>query len=218
MVRPVRPPEIPRQLEPVRIDGLLDGDEWSGCEIGGEFVGDRAHDVEIAEARLSQVRLTGSDLSRLRLRDVMFDGCDLSGAVLEEAHLTRCSFVDCRLSGMVLTAAHLRNVTFRACRMDLLGMRMINAQMVRIDGCDLSGSDLYAAQFSDSQIIDSDLTGADLSGATLSGSELHGSRLEGVVGALALRGAVVDPVQAPAVGLALLAAHGISITDEPSKA
>ena len=100
--------------------------------------------------------------------------------------------------------------------MNLSSLRMAQAKRVRFDECDLSGSDLYAAQFSESQLLHSDLSGADLSGATLVGCELHGSRLDGVVGALALRDVVVDPVQASAVGLVLLAAHGISITDEPT--
>ena len=55
-----------------------------------------------------------------------------------------------------------------------------------------------------------------MSGAVLGGSELHGSRLDQLVGVLALRDAVVDPVQAIAVGHALLAAHGIVVTDEPT--
>jgi uncharacterized protein YjbI with pentapeptide repeats len=87
---------------------------------------------------------------------------------------------------------------------------------VRLEGCDLRGGDLYAAQLPSTQLLDCDLTGADVSGAALGGSELHGSRLDELVGVLALRDVVLDPVQAIAVGESLLAAHGISITAEPT--
>ena len=136
--------------------------------------------------------------------------------MLEEARVERCCFVDCRLSGTLFANARLRHVTFRGCRMDLVSWRMVTGEAVRLDHCDLRGSDLYAAQIPGTQFLDCDLTGADLSDAALGGSELHGSRLEHVVGVFALRDVVIDPVQAVAVGHALLAAHGISITEEPT--
>ena len=216
VVRAVRSPRLPRSLEHGRLDDLVDGYELIGRDIDGDVVGCHAERVEITESRLSRVRATGSDLTRLRLRDVILEGCDLSGAVLEDARVERCCFVDCRLSGTVLANARLRHVTFRGCRVDLVSWRMVTGEAVRLDNCDLRGGDLYAAQLPGTQFLDCDLTGADLSGAALGRSELHGSRLEQVVGVLALRDVVVDPVQAVTVGRALLAAHGISITEAPT--
>jgi hypothetical protein len=60
------------------------------------------------------------------------------------------------------------------------------------------------------------LIGADVSGATMPGAELHGSRLDGVVGVLALRDVVIDPLQVTGLAHAFLAAHGITVTEEPA--
>jgi uncharacterized protein YjbI with pentapeptide repeats len=101
--------------------------------------------------------------------------------------------------------------------MDLVSFRMATSTGLRLWGCDLRDGDLYAAEMPDSQFLDCDLTGADITSATLGASELHRSRLDGLTGALALRDVVVDPVQAVLIGTALLAAHGITVTDEPAE-
>jgi hypothetical protein len=216
VLRAVRSPHLPRLLQPVHVDGLVDGEELTQCAIDGDTSDCHAERVEITESRLSAVRATASDLTRLRLRDVVLEGCDLSGATLEDARIERCSFIDCRLSGALLQTARLRHVTFRGCRMDLVSLRMATGEAVRLEACDLRGGDLYAAQLPGTQLLDCDLTGADVSSAALGGSELHGSRLDELVGVLALRDVVLDPVQAIGVGEALLAAQGISITAEPT--
>ena len=214
--RELQAPRLPRHLEQLHLDELGDGDELAGVEITGDVAGWSADRVEIIESRLSRLRATGSELRGRRLRDVALEGCDLSGAKLEDARLERCSFVDCRLSGIVLASARLRHVSFRDCRMAMVNLRVATSELLRFDACDLRNSDLYGAQLPGTRFLACDLTGADVSSASLDGSELHQSRLDGLVGVLALRNVVVDPVQAAAVGHALLAAHGISVTDEPT--
>ena len=85
MLRAVQSPHLPRALEHAHLDDLVHGEELIGRDIDGDIVGCHAERVEITESRLSRVRATGSDLTRLRLRDVLLEGCDLSGAMLEEA-------------------------------------------------------------------------------------------------------------------------------------
>ena len=50
----------------------------------------------------------------------------------------------------------------------------------------------------------------------MTGSELHGSRLDGLVGVLALGGVRIDAVQVTELAPAFLAAHGVTVTDEPT--
>jgi uncharacterized protein YjbI with pentapeptide repeats len=118
------------------------------------------------------------------------------------------------LSGAVLAVAQLRNVRFRSCRMDTVNLRMITAQRVRFDECDLTGADLYEAQLPEAQLLGCRLAGADVSKASLPGAELHGSQLDGIVGVLALRDVVIDALQVMTLAPALIAAHGITVTDE----
>jgi uncharacterized protein YjbI with pentapeptide repeats len=98
--------------------------------------------------------------------------------------------------------------------MDDVSFRMATMETTRFDHCDLARADFYEARLPGCQLLDCQLAGADFSGATVGGSELHGSRLDGISGAPALRGVRVDPLQAMALAHALLASHGIEVTDE----
>jgi uncharacterized protein YjbI with pentapeptide repeats len=89
-------------------------------------------------------------------------------------------------------------------------------EVTRFDDCDLGGADFYEAQLPGCQLLDCRLEAADLSRAVLTGSELHGSRLEGLRGVLALRDVRIDPVQVTELAHAVLAAHGIEVTDAPT--
>ena len=208
-------PRLPEELEPVEIDVLDDRVELAGVELSGEFVGGRADKVEVVESRFNRVRATGSELRGLRLRDVVLEGCDLSGAILEGAKFERVAFVDCRLSGAVLSAASLRHVTFSECRMDQVSLRMTTATGLRLHGCDLRACDLYSATMQDTEFLGCDLSGADVTSARLGGSQFHRSLLDGLSGVLALRDVVIDAEQAVVIANALLVEHGITVTDEP---
>ena len=59
---------------------------------------------------------------------VEFVGCNLSGAVLEDATLTRVAFTGCRLTGVVLSGAQLRDVRITEGRADLALLRMAKAR------------------------------------------------------------------------------------------
>lgn len=216
VVPPAQGPRLPTEFESRPLDSLEDEDYFDGLELTGEIVGWAARNVEVVESRLSRVRATGCDLRRLRLRDVVLEGCDLSGAILEEARFTRVGFADCRLSGTVLSRSTLQDVSFRDCRMDQVSLRMSTGVSLRLRGCDLRNADFASVDMPASELLDCDLSGADVSNAALGGSALHRSRLDGMSGVLALRNVVVDAEQAFVLGNALLAAHGITVTDKPN--
>lgn len=116
----------------------------------------------------------------------------------------------------MFATARLRHVTFERCRMDAASFRMAALEPVRMSSCDLRQTDFHEATVPGGQFLDCDLGGADVSRARFGGSELHGSRLDGLVGAVSLRDVVVDGAQAIELGQALLAAHGVVVTAEPT--
>jgi uncharacterized protein YjbI with pentapeptide repeats len=91
---------------------------------------------------------------------------------------------------------------------------MATGERVRFEHCDLSNADLTECRFPEAQLLDCRLASTDVTTATLTGAELHGSDLAGIRGVLALREAVIDPLQVTMLAHALLAAHGITVTDE----
>jgi hypothetical protein len=77
----------PRLARPTE---LLPHDAWNDERlVGADLGGCVADHVEIAACELRGVLLTGTELERLRLVDVVATHCELSGAVMHEASMVR---------------------------------------------------------------------------------------------------------------------------------
>jgi uncharacterized protein YjbI with pentapeptide repeats len=209
-----RAPVVATKLDPLELDGLEDHDGWSEVAVSGSAIAADAEHVSFARSTITGVRFTGANLRRLELTDVVVANCDLAGAVLEELSLDRVAFANCRLSGADLGGASLVDVRFTDCQLDEVALRLARTQRLAVVGGSAAGIDLYRAEVRGSRWHDTDLSGAELSGAKLARARLQGSTVTDVRGAKALEGTVIDHEQSIAVGLALLADLGITITED----
>jgi len=194
---------------------LSDDDEWSEVEVRGDFSGQSACDVEVHDARFNGARFIGTELERLHLTDVIIEGCDWSGALMEAADFTRVAFRDCRMSGTVLMRARLRDVTFERCRLDGANLRMLEGERVRFVESMMSGADLYGVRLPSTRFLSCDMQGIELTNAVVKGARFHGSTLDGITGGLALSGIVIDSTQLLPVAQLVLGALGIVVDDDP---
>lgn len=131
-------------LESLVDDAVLDGamlahSRWSGSRwervsaVGADGASSQWSDVEVADARLSALRLPDARLDRVLLQrcrldgavlrgaelgDVVLDGCDLRGADLTGARLRRTSFAGCDLTGADLAGARCEDVDLRGAVLD----------------------------------------------------------------------------------------------------
>ena len=210
-----RAPVSVAELEPLELDGLADHDGWSERHVTGSAVAADAEQVSLARSTLTGVRFTAAQLHRLDLVDVTLMNCDLAGVVFEEASFNRVAIVGCRLNGADLGGASLVDVRFTDCQLDEAALRMIRTERLVVTGGSARHIDLYRAKATGSDWHQVDLTGADLSGADFGRAHFHGSTLADLIGAKALTGSVIDPVQEFAVGRALLADLGIVVDDDP---
>jgi uncharacterized protein YjbI with pentapeptide repeats len=209
-----RPPIVPAALDPLELDGLEDHDGWSEQAITGSAIGADAEHVEIARSTIDRVRFTAAHLRRAELVDVIVTDCDFAGVVFEELVLQRVAFVGCRFDGADLGGATLTDVGFTDCQLEEVGLRMVRAERLVVQGGSAAGIDGYQAWLNGSRWHDVDLTGADLSGAHLERARLHGATLRDVRGARVLTGAVIDHEQVVPVGLSLLADLGVTIDED----
>jgi uncharacterized protein YjbI with pentapeptide repeats len=207
-------PRLPAELSRSDITELDHDLEWSECLVTGDHANQAGEDIVITACRFEQARFTGATLERVRLTDALFEGCELSGTMIEEASFDRVEFRNCRMSGVVLTQSRLRDVRFVGCRLDDASLRMLTAERLAFEDCELARADLYASKLGAPRIFDCNLEGADLSKADLKGARLHGSTLDHVKAAPQLAGAVIDSAQLVPVGLQLLAAAKITIDDD----
>jgi hypothetical protein len=156
----------------------LGDDALSQAQIDGADV---SHSVargwEVDQVRLRHVSLAAIKLEAPRFTDVVFDTCDLAGAIWTEASLIRVAFVDCRLSGFALNRSTIVDLAMRGCRgecpsvfesegrrwlaeesqlleMDCRGLRLADG---RFDRCQLAGSQWGHAKLERVSFVRSDL-------------------------------------------------------------
>ena len=200
----------------VEVDDPEDEAVWDESVVTGTFAGLPDACVEVTRSVVRSVPFTGTQFEEFAATDVVFDGCEFSGAGLVQANLVRVEFRNCRLRASAFGAAVVHDVRFVDCQLDDASLRMCRGDHVGFEGCSMRSADLYGSELAQVHLYNCDLTGAELSHAKLRGARLHGSTLDGVHGVESLHGTVIDAALAVPLGLLLLGAAGITIDDADS--
>lgn len=174
-------------------------------------------DVELIECLFTGIELTSRTFTGLRARDVVFERCDLSGAVLDGAVLDRVEFRGCRLTGTMLSATTLTDVVIADCVANMANFRAARARRLFVEDSILIEADLYTASLTDSAFLDCDLRRANVDSVRIERVSLHGSTLDEIKGVASLAGACIDDDQMIPMGVALVAGLGIRVSDRPSR-
>ncbi len=205
---------LPASLPVASVLDICALSEWEQLHLHGPATGPIPEELVITECLLREVSLSALSLNHARIRDVVFEQCDLSAVRLHDAVLTRVEFRNCRLSGVQMPMAGVRDVQFSDCKMDGANFRMSTLDRVRFRSCMLPSADFHASKCSMVAMFDCELTGADFSKAAARGTRLHGSVVDGLKGADALVGAVIDSTQVIPFALSLVAALRLEINDD----
>lgn len=215
MKRRPEPPDLPDHRDPAPIVAT-GGTVWDCVEAGPEIrVPEHVPDLRIQESRWVGGRLAGVRFTGLECRDTEFVQCDLSGAVLDSAVLSRVVFTGCRLTGTVLDGAQLTDVRISDSAADLASFRMAKARFLLIEDSGLHGADLHEFEAEHCALLGCDLGEANFASARMRETDLHGSTVDDVRGALSLRGARISPGQIVPLAGTLLDALGIQVTEQP---
>jgi uncharacterized protein YjbI with pentapeptide repeats len=207
-------PRLPATLSSIDQIELGDDVEWSAGIVTGDFSSKVAERVDISQCRVESASLTAVDLRRLRVNDVVFVDCELSGAIFHESVLTRVEFKECRMRDFSVPGARLRDIRFVECRLDGAEFRMSDCDRVQFEHCSLVRGDFYAARLSRVHLFDSDLTDVEFSQAVFKDGRLHGSKLESLRGAGYLRNVTIDSTQILPMALQVFSSVGIGVHDE----
>lgn len=208
-------PRIPDDLAPVAHLRADDGEiDWSGVGCDDVAVPREVAMFGVASAWLRNVRFTGCDIEHFDACDVVFEECELSGALVSGARMERVEFRRCRMSGVELSMATLRDVGFDECRLDEANLRAATLVAVDAVDCELRNADLYGATIERSNILRSNLTGADFSHCRLERLLLHGSTVIDVKGGAALAGAIISRDQIVTLAPSVITSLGIVVDDD----
>ncbi len=116
-----------------------------------------------------------ADLSGINMSDISLTGVDLSFVNLRNAHLNDVNLNKADLSHADMSCAHLRNVTMY--KANLSGADMTCASLGNVY---LERAHLYAANLKQAMLVTTVMPHADLSSADLGGAYLHGVDLRSV--------------------------------------
>lgn len=213
---PLRARLVPRVPEDLRSPGAPPGDEieWEGLACADVDLPPELTALVVASSRLRNVRLTGCRIDRFEARDVVFEDCELSGALVSGALLERVEFRRCRMSGIDLSRATARDVLLDGCRLDEANLRAATLVAIDADDCELRNSDFYGARIERSNLLRSNLTGSDFSKCRLERVLLHGSTLIDLKGGAALAGSIISRDQVISLAPAVITAIGIVVDDD----
>ncbi len=206
------PPLVATSLESVELDRLLHG-EWDNALLSGTLAPDFDEPFLLTQARIERATLIGASLAGSRLVDVVIDGCDLSGADLGHAALTRVEVRNSKFAGVQFTQSRWHDVRFIDCQLDGADIRFVRGEFVRFERCRMRHAELRDSVLTAVAWWDCDLTDADVSNIKIVRGQLHGSNVAGMVGATSLVPIALDAQQAPAFAEHFMAALGIVVGD-----
>jgi uncharacterized protein YjbI with pentapeptide repeats len=204
-------PDLPRSFDQAP-DELNSRDLWDEVEADEHVrTAEWVADAQLRGSVWKRGQLVGRRFTGLVCDDMSFIGCDLAGASLQDARLTRVRFESCRMNGVILAGATLLDVELVDSVVDLVDLRMAHVRRTSVQQCTLRDADFYSCALADVRFTGCDLAAANFENAATSGIDLRGSSLEGLRGASALAAARISPDQVVSVGAALMAELGFRV-------
>lgn len=175
------PPE--RHAELLR-EAALDQDRVSACErVAGataQLIAATGRGLQLAEAALQNLDLSGFDLRRATFNRAQLYGADLSRADLTEAAMICPGIERTKFTEAVLRGAYLHALGAQVCDFRRADLRdLVDSTGALFHGCYLDGADLRGAMLSGSSFYQTALIGARLDGANLQGCQFAESSCAG---------------------------------------
>ncbi len=196
----IQPPQLPKQAPVEELPGGRFEDEatYTDLHLANAVLSDQAAEGVLFErVHFKRVFLNGVNLASAQFIDVRLDGCDLTGAAWEKAHLNRVEVIGSRIMGLKLLDANVEDVLFKDSNGEFAMFWSSVFKRVRFENCKLSEASFGDANLSGVVFDKCDLTNANFQNATLAGADFRGSKLDGLrVGLKELQGAIIEPSQA----------------------
>lgn len=213
----VKPPALPaKDTAPLASMSLGDEAEYTNFVLNQyNLSGQESRFVIFDCAWLKQVRFNDSQLTKLRLSDIRFDGCDMSNAQWVELKISRAEIVDCKLTGFKAPDSDASDCTFLNCIGELVQFHDSTFKKTVFQSCQLKGVDFRFCNLEGSAFIDCDLREAEFYNAKLSGTDFRSSELMGIKARPEdLKGAIISSEQAATLGRHFAVLLGLVVKDD----
>jgi uncharacterized protein YjbI with pentapeptide repeats len=193
---------------------LEDGLELEGVLLRrADVAGQVASDVRLDQCRVTDVDLTGTQLVRPLLQDVVVAGGTWANLRTSDLRARRADLRNVRMTGADLSSAELEDVRFSDCRIDLASLRFARLSRVSFERCRLDEIDFTGATLESVRFTDCVLVKALWADATLTRCEMRGTDISGSGNPERLRGVRMPWMDVLASAGELAAAAGVEIVD-----
>lgn len=183
----------PQDLKALELEAETD---ICDLQLSGLARGD-AFNAKIARVVFQAARLGAVSWSRAHFEDAIWRECDFANADAREIFASRVEMIGCRALGLNASESSWRDARFGDCNLSLAQFRFAKMGRTRFENCDLRGADFSNADVRGAVFRDCDLSGAQFSFAQLENADWRTCRTEELqIGADALRGLIVSPLQA----------------------
>lgn len=210
------PPRLGEDLDPVDAlssnIGVVEGFDYADAQVRALDL----DDLKLLDGTVRGLRTESATWTKLRVDSVEFTGCDLSCLRLSRSNLTRVRFTDCKMLGAAFEEVTAEHVVFDHCKLGyatLTGLRakgpvIFTATVLR--EAQFTRCDLGAALFDDC-----DLTSAEFDQGRYKGCDLRGNDLSRIRGVVNLGGVRIERAQTLHLAEALVADLGLDLdTDD----
>jgi uncharacterized protein YjbI with pentapeptide repeats len=154
----VREPAAPRLDEPAELAALEAGVENARL-LDADASGARVRGLRLRDVVLERGNLANLDAAEAAFNRVAIAGARLTGAQLARGKLVDVVFRDCLLDLATFAGSTLERVRFDGCRLAQADFREALWRDVRLDACDLTEADLTGLRIAGAELRDCTLDG-----------------------------------------------------------
>ena len=175
----LRKPEYSAEPEPELWKDCRNRSRIENVKLEKEALDDIEADT-FSECILDRITL-GETAKGILFADVLFDHCDLSNAVLDDAVFRRCSFRSCRMLGTSLIRSTFTDVTLEQCGASYANFNQTEWKHAEWNGVSFEEAALAGCRFQDVELHDCDFTGCDFLDTPLAGMDFSDSVLQKIM-------------------------------------
>lgn len=192
-------PKHNENLEQIDLKEALQEDYYISNAIVCSLEGIEESDGKIIfdQVIFKQASFVGLHIYQVEFIDCIFEKCDLSNVVMEQAVFHRVEFIACKLFGANFADARLTDVRVIENHANYLNLSFSKLKKVSFNKCTLNHADFIDSTFQQVDLEDCEIDEANFTDTSLEGVDLSNTTYENIIVSLEdLKGCTVSMEQA----------------------
>ncbi|MBD7946063.1 MULTISPECIES: pentapeptide repeat-containing protein [Psychrobacillus] len=192
-------PKCREELEAINIKDALEEDYYisNGTISSLEGITEWEERVVFDQIHFQQASFESLHFYQVEFIDCIFEKCDLSNVVMDQALFHRVEFIECKLFGANITDGRLTDVRLVENLANYLNLSFSKLKKVSFTKCILNHADFVDSTFQQVELENCELNEANFTDTSLNGIDLSTSTYENLIVSMEdLKGCTVSMEQA----------------------